>query len=281
MGFRLTDNLKLYYRYTIQSRKIDYISDENPTIDINPSIENATWWNKSTGELFICIDNTPDKNKWKGSNGTIIAPSTLLVFDVFNDKSALLALTFDNNIIDLGGRKPDRIEGKIRYDTGKYNICLKSNWRSQVRFHIPEMKDLDIITVSAWIKWPGRCCVMPFGFHRYDIYFCCNYFGFNTGNSDIYGNRVNFRTNTWVHLVAKFVKGDYRLGGQIWINGEPITMNQMLSRVNTNNAVFGEYFHVFGWGANKSYRHFGYIDQLRVFNRALTDEEIQYLAHEV
>lgn len=55
----------------------DYIEDHNPDINTNPTAfstnsGNPTWYNQSTNELFICVDNTENKNVWKGDKGTQI-----------------------------------------------------------------------------------------------------------------------------------------------------------------------------------------------------------------
>jgi len=46
-----------------QSR-FDYIFNTNPAATSNPPIVNVTWLNALTGEVFICIDNTVNRNGW-------------------------------------------------------------------------------------------------------------------------------------------------------------------------------------------------------------------------
>lgn len=41
-----------------------YVNETDPTEDINPKTAGAVWFNYSTGQHFICKDNTKDKNKW-------------------------------------------------------------------------------------------------------------------------------------------------------------------------------------------------------------------------
>ena len=280
MNNALSDILKHWYEYDVRTQKVKFISESNPTTDINPEDENVIWYNKATGEIFICTDNTPNKNVWIGTSGTVVAPSTLTKFDIFEDGSAILLLTFDGTLNDLGGKyKPTKIDGAPRYGVGKYGKCILSSWRFQVTYTIPELKELDVVTISAWVNWNGYCCTMPFGFYRYDIYNCCGYFGFNTACSDIYGTG-NIPSRQWVHIVAEFHNGSY-YDNKLWINGESVELSQKLSRMCEKNCVITEDFHIFGWGANRSYRNFGAIDQLRMFNRSLTDTEVKLLANEV
>ncbi len=50
----------------------NYINTVNPTIDVNPPIINMTWLNSTTGEIFVCTDNTANLNVWIGPvTGTI------------------------------------------------------------------------------------------------------------------------------------------------------------------------------------------------------------------
>jgi hypothetical protein len=55
---KLAEILKHWYRYDIQTHKINYVSDENPTVDVNPDELNVIWYNRSSGEIFICVDNS-------------------------------------------------------------------------------------------------------------------------------------------------------------------------------------------------------------------------------
>ena len=52
------------------SNKFDYVSSEKPTINLNPTKDNAVALDTTTGEIFICIDNTVDENIWIGQLGT-------------------------------------------------------------------------------------------------------------------------------------------------------------------------------------------------------------------
>jgi len=51
----------------------DFINSSDPTVTTNPSQANATWLNTTSGEQFVCIDNTADANVWKGQMGTTVS----------------------------------------------------------------------------------------------------------------------------------------------------------------------------------------------------------------
>jgi hypothetical protein len=284
--FSFKESLQDFYRYTIQSGKFHYISDENPTINVNPEIENAIWLNRKTAETFVCVDNTPDKNIWKGSKGTIIAPTTLTKFDLFEDGSTIAVYPLDGNLHDLGGKyngAPNPIRRDPVYEVGKFNKCVKSRGNLyNCKFHIPELESYDVITVSAWLNWTGSYSgIMPFGFYKYDIYIYGNALGFNTSCGDIYGirNARNYYRKGWFHLVAEFHRGDVSKN-KIWINGQKQDLYQIYSRPNNSYAIFKQDFYIFGWGISSGYRNFGMVDHVRLFKRALTDDEVLTLYNE-
>jgi len=281
----LVDAIKNWYKRDVISYKIDHIDVRPPTVKVNPPRTNYIWYDKKAGVIWICIDNTPDKNIWKSTSGELIAPKTVTTVDIFKDGSALGLWTFDRTLKDLGGKYDAKLKlrygrpADLKFVPGKFDYCVKHHWSQyQLEITIPGMSQLQEVTVSFWAQWERNCCTMPIGFKTYDLYTCCNYFGFNTGNGDIYGIKFTDYAYKWIHIVATFKQGQY---GNLWINGQKQTLNQKYGRINAKNAVITDSIHIFGWGANSSYRAFGLIDQLRIFNRALTDEEVNILYHEV
>jgi len=129
-------------------------------------------------------------------------------------------------------------------------------------------------TVSFWMYWTGTASQMPFGFNLYDLYFASTYFGFNTGNGDIWGIDNTGLTNSLVHVAAEFYNGAGTTS-KLYINGVPKTLSQKLgatlSRTATTNAKLS------GWPYSSAYKFGGTIDQVQVFNRALTDTEVLVL----
>ena len=50
--------------------KFDYVSNDNPTVSLNPSKANATALNTTSGEIFTCVSNAKNENIWIGQLGT-------------------------------------------------------------------------------------------------------------------------------------------------------------------------------------------------------------------
>ena len=272
--------LATYIRYHVQSKGINFVESTDPTTDVNPEIEHAIWFNYESGEFFICIDNTPNKNIWRGDKGSLIQPETVYVVDIFEDGSCVALWPMNGSLADLSGLyNGSWWRNKVaRFIPGKFDKAVSPYRNAQAILPTPFNKDTTIATVSFWFKWNGRNSQMPIGWYRYDIYIYSGSLGFNTGNGDIYG--IDFRPykNKWTHIVAEFHKGEY---GKLWINGEPVTLTQRRGKIYTPNAVLDKNLRVFGWGSSTSYRNPGPVDQVRLFNRALTDEEVLRLYHEV
>ena len=45
----------------------EYAAD--PTVSINPIRVPVSWLNTTTGDMFVCLDNTPGANVWRQTNG--------------------------------------------------------------------------------------------------------------------------------------------------------------------------------------------------------------------
>ncbi len=69
----------------IDAPQFDYVNKGNPTIDVNPRTLYATWLNLTTGELFICINNSINTNVWSGMFSTVVPDFTNIpwTFQVF------------------------------------------------------------------------------------------------------------------------------------------------------------------------------------------------------
>lgn len=61
----MTDILRI-----IPAQRFDYIAPVNPNGSINPPTRPVTWLNTSTGEIFICVDNSIEDNLWLGQRGS-------------------------------------------------------------------------------------------------------------------------------------------------------------------------------------------------------------------
>ncbi|RTY36918.1 DUF4347 domain-containing protein, partial [Chlorobium phaeovibrioides] len=126
-------------------------------------------------------------------------------------------------------------------------------------------------TVAFWMNWDGAGG-MPFGWDvPYDLYFASNYFGFNSGTSDIWGISSIGLENRWVHVAAVFNNGDITQS-KLYLNGVEQTLTQVLgssvSQNVTSSAAIGR------WEYSSNYFFDGRIDDLRIYSRELSGAEI-------
>lgn len=56
----------------LPNKGFDYINPGSPTISVNPSVAFVTWLNTTSGEIFVCTDNTVGANVWYGQMGTTV-----------------------------------------------------------------------------------------------------------------------------------------------------------------------------------------------------------------
>jgi len=82
--------------YLLTNRAVDlphnYIGLDNPAIDVNPPVLNMTWLNTTSGEIFVCLNNSIGNNVWYSPGyGYIYNPS---YYDPFIGESTVL-LPFD------------------------------------------------------------------------------------------------------------------------------------------------------------------------------------------
>jgi hypothetical protein len=259
-------------------------TNSNPTVDDIPSELHALWLNTETGEIFVYMGLLNGKAVWKGQYGTIITPPTVSKFDFFGDGSAVALYQFDGNANDTGGNYNGTWVGTEQYDVGKFGQAAKFDGTNSVNCGVINTT-YDELWISFWMYWDGSYGtdgVMPIGFYKYDLWLRNGYFGWNTSAADIYG--IDFPAseyaNKWLHVVVNFKTGSY--GDTMYINGVKQVLSQKMNSINSSDAVIKNVeFHISGYGDSNDYLFRGLIDQVRIFNRALTEDEVQQLYNEV
>jgi len=136
----------------------------------------------------------------------------------------------------------------------------------------------DKTTVSFWMKWTGTNAQMPVGWDtQYDLYIHNNYFGFNTGGGDLYGVDISGGSllNTWRHVAAIFTNNVASPEENLlYIDG---VLQPSASRAGGtfNSKSVSSTLYISGWDTGTTYKFGGLIDELRVYNRALSESEIK------
>ncbi|WP_448506140.1 DUF6701 domain-containing protein [Immundisolibacter sp.] len=128
-------------------------------------------------------------------------------------------------------------------------------------------------SVAFWMYWDGTNGIMPVGWLRHDLWLTGGFFGFNTANSDVYGISSAGLANGWHHVVAVFTNGNVAANA-LYIDGVAQALSQRLSVPNNANAVVTTTLQVGGWQGDTGYRFSGRIDEVKVYDGALTGAEV-------
>jgi hypothetical protein len=128
-------------------------------------------------------------------------------------------------------------------------------------------------TVEFWMYWDGTDIVMPFGWTSYDLYLVSDCFGFNTGESNVFGISSVGLSNTWIHVAAVFYNGvPSSSNSKLYINGVSQSISDCLGSTTASKSVSSSAV-ISGWNNNDGYKFGGKIDQVRIWNRSLTAGE--------
>ncbi|WP_341285467.1 LamG-like jellyroll fold domain-containing protein [Priestia megaterium] len=137
-------------------------------------------------------------------------------------------------------------------------------------------------TVEFWMKWDGFIgTTKPFGWDtQYDLGFQGTInpaFGFNTGNTNILGIQSAGMENKWVHVAAVFTNGLPDSNNvELYINGEKQTLQEMAPGYpTTSSRTVTDTIYIGGWGNDNNYDFGGSIDDLRIWDGARTQSQIQ------
>jgi len=131
-------------------------------------------------------------------------------------------------------------------------------------------------TVEFWMYWDGNNNQMPIGWQQpYDLWLRDNCFGFNTGQSNVFGVSWNGLANKWVHVAAIFYNGvPSSTNNELYINGKKQDIFSCRGSTTASRSVTST-VHISGWAYGGGYLFRGLIDEVRIYNRGLTALEIQ------
>ncbi|MBU0752484.1 MAG: LamG domain-containing protein [Gammaproteobacteria bacterium] len=134
-------------------------------------------------------------------------------------------------------------------------------------------------SVSFWMYWDGTENAMPIGWNRHDLWLVSGYFGFNTGNSDVFGISSAGLANGWHHVTAIFTNNNVAANA-LYIDGVAQVLTQLRSSPSNPNAVVNSTLRIGGWQTDTNYRFSGRIDEVKVYDGQLTPAEITAVYNE-
>jgi len=219
--------------------------------------------------------------------GTLVTPTTVSVFDIFGDGSAVALYRFEGNANDDGGNYNGSWTGNEQYDVGKFGQAAKFDGSSRIEVPVPT-SSLTNITYSFWLYYTsygsgtdvslvdeidennGALGALSVEFNGDKIEIGCG----DGSSTNVYQASVP-TTNEWHHVVGILDWDNKKL--KLYIDTVLVASGDItLSSLNALDSI--------KIGGNKySNNNYitGLVDQLRIFNRALTDEEVQILYKEM
>ena len=140
----------------------------------------------------------------------------------------------------------------------------------------------NILTIEIWAKSKSVSINgMFFGFLIYDVLLYSGALGFNTGNGDHYGLTSTQVTNLgllnqWKHYIFEMRSDVAYTNNKIYINGEMQSLSQILGGESPGNRNFNNgNGRINCWLYDNNWFTPIDISQFRIYNRALTNQEIR------
>ena len=188
----------------------------------------------------------------------------------------------DGNASDISGYGNNATLTGAGYDTGRvwqaFNFSATSSYASLSGIAVNTSAGAKN-TVEFWMYWRGTEGKMPFGWYQYDLQFSYGCLGFNTAQNDSLGVSSTGLANGWHHVAAIFYNGvPDATNSELWIDG----VNQTIVNCNITyspvSASANSTAQISGWVFTPQDPYYylnGEVDELAIYNRALTGDEIQ------
>ena len=257
---------------------------------------------ESTNEELVTIDMFDGEDVIINDKDFVITDSiktdnvdTTQTLDIIGDNSCIACYPLDGNANDLSGNYNGTWSGTEAYDTGRFGQAALSNDYSN------ELKaDLNLVvseyTISYWVylyeynsegENAGALCIDDDNGDMEMQYFFStsetspsrglmgNFFGTPV---DTRGSTKNIPLNQWTHVVISVSRTNIN----IFRDGS-LLENILYTPKNSTGilSTIGMFYGVLYSGDTRNTDHMkGLIDQVRIFNRALTDDEVQLLYKE-
>jgi len=281
-------------------------------IDISTSVQTSANKIISGEPLKLNIDSTSTttslvtrgKNLYEGDKlvidgeegtlGTVThSIGSINTHDIFGDNSAIATYQFDGNVNDLSGNYNGTWSDDGAYIDGIFKQAGK--FRSTRYLNTTISKMPESYSVSSWVRYSdvsaygsilgnaGSNGHNGFSFrasgtnsnYSIDVY---SHSQSSSARVSINGSNYINKNNEWYHILCTYDKNTNTM--KVYINGILIgtdTSGSAITQTSSMNLTVGKNLSTH---TSSSFWNSGDIDQLRIFNRALTNSEIQRLYNE-
>ncbi len=210
-------------------------------------------------------------------NSSTVTNGLVLAFDIANRKCYSQTGTNLRNLVDSTSNST--IQGTVNFDPGGGGNLAFDGSTNYVDFFAPNLGTTT--TVEMWVSlgasYAGN---MFFGFSLYDVWCNNGNIGFNTGNSDLYGISSATATSLGLvgnpkHYVFEMRSDVAYTNNKIYINGVSQSLSQLAATESSANRNFNSgNGRIAGWLSSSLFRMPMNWSNFRVYNRALTQNEI-------
>lgn len=202
----------------------------------------------------------------------------------WNSTSSFAGPSLDNIYVQGTNGGFQNIGPRYFPDQGGYLKFVSSGGvnGSFINFNAP-IGSATAVTVEVWARLAANYSgTMLFGWDQYDVYMASGHLGYNTNSSDLYGINATKVTSlgivgNWAHYIFEMRSDVSYTNNKIYINGEQQSLSQVLTGSGESalrrNFNFG-FGRIGGFRGSNNYFFNGDISIFRVYNRALTKEEI-------
>jgi hypothetical protein len=256
---------------------------------LNGTIVSSITMNAHTGEILLKTTTTTTTSTSCQSGESSIGQDSCSSNNLCCCKSDLVAnYKFDEGSGTTANDSSSFKNNATLYNspvwtTGKSGSALSFNGANQyvAANNVPVNTSVGASnTVAFWMYWTGTKNQIPFSWNpttnAYDLWLSdTDAFGFNTYGNDVYGisGATSLLANKWVHVAAIFTNGYPASEPSLYINGVKQTLSLLRGSRNTESVTSTLFIGENGPGSN--YRFGGTIDEVKIWNRALSAAEIQ------
>jgi hypothetical protein len=205
----------------------------------------------------------------------IVTDGLSLYTDAVNTRSYIGSGTTVNGLVSGIGLT---LVNGVGFGTTGTNYFILDGTNDNITFSTPNPGT--ILSIELWAKIKLFNGGMIFGFNLYDVWTADGAMGFNTAQGDQYGISSTQVTNLgllnqWKHYVFEMRSDVPYTNNKIYINSQNQSLSQLLGSEDSSNRNFNSgNGRISSWLNDNNYNIPMDLAQFRVYNRALTSQEI-------
>jgi hypothetical protein len=205
----------------------------------------------------------------------IVTDGLSLYTDAVNTRSYVGSGTTVNGLVSGIGLT---LVNGVGFGTTSTNYFILDGTNDNITFYVPDPGTT--LTIELWAKIKLFNGGMIFGFSLYDVWTADGRIGFNTAQGDQYGISSTQVTNLgllnqWKHYVFEMRSDVSYTNNKIYINSQNQSLSQLGGSEGSSNRNFNSGSgRISSWLNDNNYNLPMDLSQFRVYNRALTSQEI-------